>query len=164
MFEISTSMPTKFLLLRELLVSFFVGSLPMYIWFFFNDEDAMLRRLGFLKPTDEIIVYYFVLLGIYSVVYLVRRFWRLASDEKYSFTGLIYNVCGQIGLVILSVYRGLTGSIPMAMLVLLCLHGFRGALNAFLLSLIAFFVFLFTCFYLAKFSIYIEELNSYNSN
>lgn len=126
----------KELIFREILVSLALGGIPTLVIFSARGEIEMLSHLATLNPGDDIILYFIVLFIIHLTVSLVNKRWLKPNDRINSIVEYAHSVTEQIGFGLQSIYRVITGAVPMVIVLMVYIHGSTGASEATALSLI----------------------------
>ena len=126
----------KELIIREILVSLALGGMPIFVRFSARGESEMLNRLATLNPGDDIILCFVVLFLLHGTVFLVNKWWFKPNDRIDSIVDFVHGVTEQIGFGMHSIYRVITGAVPMALALLVYNHGATGAAQATALSVI----------------------------
>jgi len=148
----------------EACISFIVGGIPTYIIYKNDSSKVMIESLARIAPSDEIVKYLFILFIIHVSIYallkltpfftdLVAKFRigreklhaKRKSDEMLKFTH-------DIGFSIHSIYRAITGAVPVAILILIGQVGADGSLATSLLSILTFILMLSACVFLSWFN------------
>jgi len=106
------------LVVTELFMSFFIGSVPLIIWHS-NNTQPLMSNLTLLNPSYPVIIYLVSLFIINIFVYYMDTS-RLNLPEKISNKiNDAHQLTHQIGFGIHSIYRAITGALPVAILILL---------------------------------------------
>ncbi len=139
----------KEIFIREAIVSFALGAIPIILTFIARGENQMLDRLAALKPSDDIFIYFCALLLLHGTVCLISWWCFKSSDNIGTIINFAHSVTEQIGFGIHGIYRAITGAVPMALLLLIYRHGSTGAAQATVLSVILVLVSLPVCCWLS---------------
>lgn len=140
----------KEIISREVLVSFALGSMPIFVTFSARGESEMLNRLVTLNPGDDIILYFVVLFLLHGTVYLINKWWSKPSDRIGSIVDFAHSVTEQIGFGMHSIYRVVTGAVPMVLALLIYKHGATGAAQITALSMILVIGSFFMCYLMSR--------------
>lgn len=152
---------TKEVILREVIVSFILGGIPVAVTFSKGGDIQLLNRLTTLNLSDEIFIYLIVLLVLHLIVYLINTIWLKPSDDIGNVVNFVHSVTEQVGFGIHGIYRALTGAVPTALLLLIYSHGFAGASQLTAFSVILVIGSLFMCWVLSLLNEHTKRYSSF---
>lgn len=115
---------------KELLVCFFVGTLPVFVAYAVGTVDSVINTLNNLNPGDPIVWYFLGLLGVHLVVYLVDKFIFKPREGVRKFFASARELTHQIGFSLHGVYRALAGAMPAAAGIMLFEEGLSSSAKA----------------------------------
>ncbi|EGR1024185.1 hypothetical protein EFU34_17450 [Vibrio cholerae] len=138
-------------MIREFLICFFMGGIPMLLMSVFSSDEKMLLAFSQLSPTDEVVWYMAALLLIYGLLYFIDVY-ILKTNEKVILTvKTTRSFFRDVGFSILGLYRTVAGAIPTALVILTIENGFRGSLRSVILSTVLFVALLNICVQISRF-------------
>jgi hypothetical protein len=108
----------------ELLLSFFIGTVPILTAYYVNPNLDVVGQLASQKFDDPVVLYAAYLLAIHMFAWMLNKFWFKPNDFLVNTTRKIHLVTHQIGFSVLVIYRALVGAIPAALGILIYKHGF----------------------------------------
>lgn len=108
-------------ILREIIIIFFIGSLPLLIINFNSPDFDVVLFLKTLNPRDEIINYFIFLFLINFFVFWFNKYF-LNSVSNAIFLE-IHKVTHQIGFMLHGVLRAIAGAMPTELGILIFKHG-----------------------------------------
>ncbi len=110
------------ILVFELLLAFFVGSIPLLVAVKAQGGSDIVSVLAALNPGDPVVIYLGILLVIHLMVWFVKIFF-LFEPGASKLVSFMHTFTHQLGFTIHSVYRIVAGAIPMAFMLLLFENG-----------------------------------------
>jgi len=132
-------------IISEIFISLFVGTIPLVITTISNDNSTVVSTLSTLNPGDPVVIYLASLLCLHISIWIVVRFLFMRTRSASRLFHIAHKISYQIGFTIHSIYRVITGAIPMAISILFYRNGYAGATQISVLSGFLVFGSLFMC-------------------
>lgn len=142
----------KDIILLEVILSFFLGSMPLLFAYHLNPELNVVGELNSHKFDDSVVLYAIYLFVLYLIAWVLNRFWFKPNDGLVRVVSMFHRFTYQIGFSVLVIYRALVGIIPAALGILIYEHGItEGSVRALIAGAIMVIASLYMCVSLSVF-------------
>lgn len=132
---------------REILICFFVGTLPVLVVYMVGSVDNVLTILNGINPGDPIVLYSLGLLFIHILVYFVDKYILKLREAVRNLFTTSRVITHQIGFSLHGVYRAFAGAVPAAIAIMLYEEDWADSARALPIAVIFFLGCLFvSCF------------------
>ncbi len=143
-------MSIRAIVFSEVLIAFFIGSVPLLIYIKTNPSSDITTWVSALNPGDPLVRYFSYLLVLHILIWAINKYWLQVSRVGSGFIRVAHKFTHQIGFTIHSIYRAIAGAVPTAIIVLIIKHGFsEGVLLVSITSAILVIASIFMCSFLA---------------
>lgn len=120
----------------EILLAFFIGSLPLIMAYRSDPNLQIVARLSQLNPGDPVIMYAMYLLAVHIVIWVINVLWLKPNDAVKNFLFNTHKFTHELGFAIQSIYRAIVGAIPTAIIMMIFKIGYSDATKAVLISIL----------------------------